>query len=261
MLKIKIHITDSMLKKIKTVCNWLLKEVVAGVTVAAAIAVATLVVSEYTKYKQEQENLELLYLGLSRQYVESVFGIPVVEFTEAESNTIRAFYKQKYSVVSCSYADDHIVAFFVIVNADKKLYRIPYNFFIDDPAYLTDFTYADFSEKADDFEANCSANNDDYAYYTETYYGAAAAEYNYYIIGSYKNYFDNSYMPLISNALTAWNDENNFYKTDEYYSVRTKAEPNVFGMVDAQYVDSIWLSSISEELRTYNHSIFNNWWK
>ena len=56
-----------------------------------------------------------------------------------------------HSVVSCSYADDHIVAFFVIVNVDKKIYRIPYNFYINDPAYLTDFTYADFSEKAGDF--------------------------------------------------------------------------------------------------------------
>ncbi len=49
----RIHITDSSIKKIKTVYKWLLKEVVAGVTVAAAIAVATLGVSEYTKCKQE----------------------------------------------------------------------------------------------------------------------------------------------------------------------------------------------------------------
>ena len=69
----------------------------------------------------------MLYLGLSKQYVESVFGIPVIEFTETSSNTIRAFYKQKHSVVSCSYADDHIVAFFVIVNVDKKIYIIIIN--------------------------------------------------------------------------------------------------------------------------------------
>ena len=93
----------------------------------------------------------MLYLGLNKQYVESVFGIPVIEFTETSSNTIRAFYKQKHSVVSCSYADDHIVAFFVIVNVDKKIYRIPDNFYFNDPAYLADFTAADFSEKAGDF--------------------------------------------------------------------------------------------------------------
>ena len=56
--------------------------------------------------------------------MESVFGIPVIEFTETSSNTIRAFYKQKHSVVSCSYADDHIVAFFVIVNVFIYIYKL-----------------------------------------------------------------------------------------------------------------------------------------
>lgn len=257
----RFSIPPHMIDHAKKVCTWLSKEIISGLAVAAAVAIATLWVTKYTQTKQEQNDLELLYLGISKPYVESLLGIPVVEFTETESNTIRAFYKQQHSVVSCSYADEHIVAYFVIVNADKRLYRIPYNFYIDNPAYLTNFTYADFSEQADNFEASCPANNDDYAYYSEIYYGAAAAQYNYFVIGSYKNYFDESYIPLVVNSLSSLGEEDSFYNSVEYNTTRKKARPNVFGMVNSLYVDSIHLVSSSEELRTYNESIFSNWRK
>lgn len=257
----KISLLGSTTKcKLKKFCNWLLKELISGLSVAAAVAIATLWTTNYTQIKHEQENLESLYLGLNRPYVESLLGIPVVEFTEIESNTIRAFYKQQHSVVSCSYANEQLVAFFVIVNANKRLYQIPYNFFISHPAYLTNFTYADFSETVDDFESNCPANNDDYAYYSETYYGAAAAQYNYYVIGSYKNYFDDSYTPLIANALYI-DEKDSFYNSASYDATRKRAKPNVFGMIDSLYVNSIHLASFSDELRTYNQSIFGGWWK
>ena len=251
-------------EKIKNLFIWLMKEAVSGVVVALAVAIATLVVTELTHNRQEAEKLGVLYLGLSRPYVESVLGLPVIELTDSNlgNDTIRAYYKQRNSIVSCSYVDEHIVAYFVIVNSDKKLYKIPFNFYIDGPAYLANFTYADFSEnpeRAEIVEANLPGNNDDYAYYSETYHGASPAIYNYFVIGTYKNYFDEFCVPLISNALTIGDDENSFYKTAEYNSVRTRAKPNVFGMVNGEYLGSIYLVPFSEELRIYNKSLFNDW--
>lgn len=263
--RICTHPSVSVSKQSESVWKWLLKEVISGVAVAFAVAIATLGVQAFTQFKQEQENLSVLYLGLSRPYVESVFGPPVIEFDEpgiTNGPTIRTFYKQRHSVVSCSYADGQIVAYFVIVNSDRNIYQIPFNFYIDKPTYLTDFTYADFSEnveRAEIVEANVTFSHDDYAYYTETYFGASAARYNYFVIGSYKNSFDNAYIPLISNADTIEYEEDNFYKTAEYQSVRRIAKPNAFGMVDSSYLESISLVSSAYELQIYNQSIFNNW--
>lgn len=252
----KIKITPEQIEKLKKVFLWILKEAVSGIVVAAAVAVATLGISVHRNFEIEQEKLKSLYLGLNQKYIESVLGVPIVEFSETGNDTIRSYYKQPHSVVSCSYADEQLVAYFVFVNTDKKLYRIPDNFMISSRPYLADFTYAEFSDKAETYDANCPANNDDFAYYTERYHGGNIAKYNYFLIGSYKNYFDETYVPLVANAMDI---DTSYYLSSEYEAVRGHAKPNVFGMIDSAYKDSIELLSFDDNTQTYCNAIFSGW--
>lgn len=253
----KFKLNPKLYNKAKAILKWMAKEAVSGIVIAAAVAVATSLVTAHQELEKEQRRLETIYLGLNRPYIESLMGPPIVDFVEEESLTTRAYYKQPNSVLICSYADEQLVAYFVVVNSDKRLYRIPYNFFTKKDVYLSNFTYWGFSQEVDEYSANCPANNDDYAYYYETYYGAAATEYNYLVIGSYKNYYNIAYTPLIAHSMA---EEDQFYASSECVTVRQHARPNVFGMIAAEYIDAIHMIPDVENLRTYNHPIFSGWY-
>lgn len=170
--------------------KWLTKEVTAGLVVAAAIALATLWINNYQARQKEKLQLEKLHLGLSSQYIDSILGIPMVQFYDAHYDADISIYKQSNSVVWCAYDEEKTVAYVVIVKSSGRLYKVNSNIMMSEDAYLTQFTYSEFAAKSENIEFNIPANNDDYAYYSELYYGAGPADYNYFILGNYKSYFN-----------------------------------------------------------------------
>lgn len=241
-------------RQLSSVAKWLIKEVVAGLVVAAAIAVATLWINNYQTYQKEKAQLEKLHLGLSSQYVESIFGIPMIQFYDSNCKADISIYKQNNSVVWCAYVEENTVAYVVIVKSSDKLYKVNSNIMMSEDAYLTKFTYSEFATESENSEINVPANNDDYAYYSELYYGAGPADYNYLILGSYKSYFnEDDFAKLLS---CQWSE----IPEAEINILRAHVTPNAFGMIKAGYEDVFSLVPMGENLRTYNDALFGDWY-
>ncbi len=238
-------------KKLCSITTWLLKEIIAGLMVAAAVAGATLLIDDYRINQNEKAQLKSLHLGLSTQYIDSVFGIPMVQFYDASCSADISIYKQRNSVVWCAYVEDQAVAYVIIVKDRSNIYSV--NAKRLKGAFLTKFSYADFSAKSQNPQINAAVNNDDYSYYSETYYGAGPADYNYYILGSYKSYFNkDDYNKLL---LCCWSDT----PDSEVEILRRSITPNAFGMIKAGYEETISLIPMGNDLRTYNDAIFGDW--
>ena len=249
-----IEKSNAFLLKAKPIATWLTKELISGLVVAAAIAIATIWISNHQALRREQEDLKTLHLGLARKYVESIFSIPVVDFYDELSRTEVAYYKLTNSVVKCDFVDNEVVAFFIIVKSQSKLYEVSPNILLANSAYLTHFSYSDFSSTPENPSINTPVNNDDYAYYSERYYGAGPADYNYFVLGSYKNYFDaDVFGELLS---CQWSDNT----LDDISIIRSEAKPNAYGMIALGYEDSISLVSFSENMRIYGDILFGDWY-
>lgn len=241
-------------KQLSSLAKWLIKEVTAGLVVAAAIAVATLWINNYQAYQKEKMQLQKLHLGLSSQYIDSILGIPMVQFYDSYCGADISIYKQSNSVVWCAYAEEKTVAYVVVVKSSGRLYKVESNIMMSEDAYLTQFTYSEFAPENENTEINLPANNDDYAYYSELYYGAGPADYNYFILGSYKSYFNEDDFVKLLNCYWSENPE------AEAGSIRSHVTPNAFGMIKAGYEDTFSLVPLGEDLRTYNDALFGDWY-
>jgi len=246
------------LKYIPIIIKKYLGEIVTGVVIGIIILIVTPFVNNAIESQTARQrlvnSLSSVSLGMSKNYIDELFGQPIIETEykktvalnpdyQAEELFISAGYKLKNGVLLCLYCDKSLAAFAVVVN-EAHLYRIPANMYLDD-CYLLDFTYFDFSETVDKFEGNVPANNDTYAYYSELHYGAGPADYNYFIIGSYKDYrekTDASTLMFLGQAHVlqahVLDDGGLFtYDEEEHYAARKNVEPNVFGVVSSTFSD------------------------
>lgn len=238
----------------KNTIKWIGKEIVSGLAIAAAVALATIFINNRQALATEREHLQSIHLGLNQQYIENLLEIPMVQFHDQNSGTDFSFYKQKHSVVWCAYCNNEVVAYVVIVNSNEKVYQVARNLYLKHNDYLTDFTYEDFSNKLEHYEINVPVNNDDYAYYSELYYGAGPADYNYLIIGTYKNYFEDDVLISLSELQFSNNQQ------DLIKQWRHTIAPNAYGMIMDGYQDIFTLIPIEENLRVYNNALFGDWY-
>lgn len=228
-------------------------EIVTGVVIGMIILIVTPFVNKVIEDQAAQQrlvnDLSSVSLGMSKNYIDGLFGQPIIEREykqtitwysdyQTEETMISAGYKLADSVLLCLYCDKALEAFVVVVNKEH-LYCIPYNMYLND-CYLLDFSYTDFSKTVDKFEGNVPANNDTYAYYSELYYGAGPADYNYFIIGSYKDYQKetDAYTLMHMGQAYALNDSDLYpFNEEEYDSARKNTKPNVFGIVSSTFAD------------------------
>lgn len=242
-------------------------DIVVGVVIGLIILIVTPLVNNIIESHKARQNLvnnlSSISLGMSKNYIDGLFGQPIIESEwdsvtwykdyQAGETFISAGYKLADSVLLCLYCDKNLEAFVVVVNKEH-LYRIPSNMGLND-CYLLDFTYADFSEKLERFEGNVPANNDDYLYYTELFYGAGPADYNYFVIGSYKDYRDETE----ANHLAIIGQQDVYYDTEEHYAARKKAQPNVFGIVSSAIADEFNFVFQIVGNRVNGALLFNDW--
>ncbi len=240
-----------------------------GIIMSIIIATTSGIVVAFRSYKinekvEEQKveetikkNLNNINLGMSNNYINELFGSPIVKdesyykTDEGEQDVlITSCYKLGECVLLCLYHKESIVAFVIVVN-DKNIYQTP-NTRFSKSFNLLDFTYADFYKEFEDAEyisGNLPANNDDFAYYFEIYYGANSARYNSFIIGNYKDYnglnkideFTNKSNELIRcgqnyRSKTNGNDIIN-YNYEQHYELRKQVYPNMFGIVSPSYIE------------------------
>ena len=242
----------------KKFIEWIKKstrELLVGIIVGVIVLVLTPTVEQYVTQKNTnrymKENISSISLGMSKGHIDGMLGYPIVEFkketldvSNEDSEYVVANYKLPNCVVLCLYHNDTTIAFAVTVNSDK-VYSIPRSMYLNSEKYLFDFTYYDFSNIVDEAYGNVPADNDDSAYYYELHYGHNPANFDYYIIGNYKDYSrsnSNLLYHIGQKYLIEKNDGNindtlSSEELKEYHTLRQKVKPNVFGMVSSEYIE------------------------
>lgn len=251
-----------------------INEIIVGVVIGLIILLVTPIVNDTIANKGARNklinDLSSVSLGMSKNYVDGLLGQPIIEHeyedstiwyseSQIEETFISAGYKLMDSVLLCLYCDKELVAFVVVVN-DRHIYRMPNSAGLGS-CYLLDFTYEDFSKSVGVLHANVPANNDTYAFYSELHYGAGPANYNYFIVGSYKDYRGK---PEIHSLMFAGQSyelgDSIFYPYDEeeFHRLRKNVQPNVFGVVSPMFASEFSFINIVAT-RENGTLLFGSW--
>ena len=254
--------------KIKKLVVGIIKDLFVGVVIGIVIAAITWYAGNQRAAHEVQKKLQTVGLGETKAYIEDIFGVPVVEVEYDEdswyySGLTEAFYKFDHCVLHCVYCENTVVAFFITVNK-KDIYKVVHNV----NKNLGTFSYYDFGytgETSFIVNVNRPANNDDYFYYQEVYYGAGPADYNYYVLASYKDYVFNS-KGASESQLVGYFENIGFYETDkldssvfrteECIKLRKEIRPNTYGMISGGYEDKI---TVAVPGRTFGAVLFDDW--
>ena len=254
--------------KVLKLLKGILKDIFVGVIIGIVIAAITWYAGNQRATHEIQKKLQTVGLGETKAYIEDIFGVPVVE-VEYDDERLQyfglteAFYKFDHCVLHCVYSENTVVAFFVTVNK-KGIYKVGRKL----NKSLGTFSYYDFGytgETSIIVDVNRPANNDDYFYYQEVYYGAGPADYNYYVLASYKDYVFNTkgasesqLIGYFENAGIYDNDEldSSVFRTDECINLRKEVRPNTYGMIRDGYEDTI---IVAVPGRTFGAVLFDDW--
>lgn len=278
---IKRHNHRKYCQKIKTnilkIKNYT-HEIFVGVIIGIIVIVLTPIINDkITNNKIEKEikhNLNNLNLGMSDDYINGIFGNPIIKGEleksyygideEGQITFTTAGYKLNNCVLLCLYRNNSLLAFVVVVN-EKNIYKVPETIYLHDN-YLLDFTYADFcAEVPSLFWGNVPGNNDDYAYYYEIQYGGGPANYNYFILGNYKDYIvrDEGSNRLMwagqDYAIKDWEWIEDKYNQEEHCKIREEVHPNVFGVVHGDYAEDFDFVSDIVRSRMNASLLFDDW--
>ena len=249
----------------KSVGSELIVAIVAGIIAGIILLLVTPYVNRWIDKRDAavelKKNLAAVNLGMSKGYIDDLFGSPLVAQTLSEEmfkkeedigEITSSAHRLDGCVLLCMYCDNNLAAFVVVVE-EEDLYKIPANFYTAEE-YLLDFTYADFSDDPrwiECIEGNVPMTSDHWAYYCELYYGANIASYNYFVVGSYKDFqegLDVSRLMWIGQDICMGNYKTKLHgpydfsllpdgEEQEYLELRKKVKPNAFGVVDERFAE------------------------
>lgn len=250
----------------KKLMSELVVAIVAGIIAGIILLLVTPYVNRWIEKRESaqelKDNLATVSLGMSRDYINGIFGSPLVvqelpensfEWQKENAGIVTSSaYKLEGCTLLCMYYDNNLVAFLVVVE-ESNLYTVPTSIYMDE-SHLLDFTYAEFSNdprQAERIEGNVATTNDHWTYYYEVHYGATFANYSSFIIGSYKDHQDRTGVshlvwmgqeislgdykqePFGLYDFTLFSDE----EQQMYFGLREKIKPNTFGIVDARFAE------------------------
>lgn len=257
---------------VKNHASTIIVGVIIGIIVVALTPLVEKLYATREAKVEQKTHLSEISLGLSYNYINSLFGNPIVEnssvyylskyqdYEDAEITT--AAYKLNDCVLLCMYDHNSLAAFVVVVNK-QDTYYFPSSLYLDDLALL-DYTYAELVNVPEDYHGNMAANNDDYPYYYEVHYGGGAMTYNSYILGSYKDYISNAWIEIAKYAQDISMDKYRPGLTEEEYNklleFRKNIYPNVFGLVSYKYVDDFNFVFDIVGTQEVAEMLFNDWW-
>lgn len=239
--------SEPQIKKFNFLFQTIVPSVISGILAGIFLLFCPSIYISINEANEEKEKLSNLHLGLSTSYTQSLLGVPIVDFVE-DNDISFSYYKLKNFVILLGFDNEMVVSYMIFQKEQESLYRVkPWG-----NDYLTNFVYSDYGMNPEFSDGNVPANNLDYFYYYERYYGGNPGNYNYYVIGNYI---------LIDDAVSGL--AFNFVTTEPLTNVesyRTIGKPNVFGMIKGGYEDKIGMIPLIDNLGTYNEIIFSDWW-
>ncbi|MDL2287877.1 hypothetical protein LJC32_00660 [Oscillospiraceae bacterium OttesenSCG-928-F05] len=224
----------------------LLSEVFLAILVAMAVYVAQSWYGSNQVLKIENENYNNISVGVYTEYVNSLFGIPKVNFIDETTGSRNSFYVMDGSVLR-TVCDESgtVVAYFITITNKGRTVRLDGH----DP--LNDFVLGknDFSVLPNPLgaEANISNGLSAYSYYCEKQYFGSLGGYCDYFYGivDYGYFNTEKTGNLVSAAFHSFL-ENDTLELDQIYEHRVGAVPNTFGVVSMGYDKDISIIPFSD---------------
>ena len=217
----------------------LLGEILLALLVALAVYLGTSVYENSKIESIENKNLNKLYISVSNDYVESLFGEPYIKISESDSLQSQ-FYLLKDAVLRTVTDNDIVVAFFITSKDENR--NIPISTFYSEKQTIgkTNFYKIKFANPT--IESNLNSNGR-YCYYGEIQGTGRYAMYNYYSFATVSyGFIDDA-----SARLCEKNSTDNIITKEEEETLRKKAKPNTFGVMADGYEETISLIPFVDE--------------
>lgn len=176
------------------------------------------------------EKLDEVYISVSHNYINSLFGEPKISVNESE-NLKSNFYILDDFVLRTVTEDDSVVAFFITSSNEEQ--RIPVQS-IDSKEFIGEITFLD-SEFPNPILKSDVSGNSRYNYYAEIQGTGRYAMYNYYLFAFLPYGFMNDDSIQLST-------KHSHEKTDileDLNPLRETAKPNTFGVIANGYEEMI----------------------
>ena len=217
----------------------LLGEIALALSVALAVYLGTSAYENSKIEAIENENLNKLYISVSNDYVESLFGKPYIKISENDSLQSQ-FYLLNDAVLRTVTENDIVVAFFITSKSEHR--KIPISTFYSGKQTIgkTDYFKVDFANPK--IESNLETNGR-YCYYEEIQGTGRYAMYNYYVFATVPYGFIDDESVRLSEVYST----NDTVAEENIVSLRKKAKPNTFGVIADGYEETIALIPSIEE--------------
>lgn len=235
MLKISNRINNTFLGKLMLK---IISEIFLAILVAVAIYVSQTLYEDASRLTKDNLYYENLTIGLSEEYVNSLFGIP--KSTLYDGSIKNNFYQMKDSILRVCFDSEYTtIAYFITVTKSNRTINLsPY--YQDTNIELGKSTFDDINMQPIKIDANVAGSGDDYNYYAEWFYMGNPGSYNTYIysINSYgiSNELD---IKLVGEAYFNFFLKNGEVKLENIQQYRYEAKPNTFGVIALGYQDKI----------------------
>ncbi|MBO7393582.1 MAG: hypothetical protein J6U98_05210 [Abditibacteriota bacterium] len=181
---------------------------------------------------KENDNLNRIYVSVSSEYVDKLFGVPVAKTTEAEGEFTDRFYALRDAVLrTVSDSDGKVLAYFVTSKSATRL--IPIKRFYDDKIRpeLGVTAYGNVSKVFENPEVASEYTLDTMdVYYSETEGTGRYGMYNSYVFGNVYYGFGGDSAVKLAEAESLKKDPK---------KVRKSVKPDTYGVIAAGYEDKI----------------------
>lgn len=206
-------------------------EIVLALVVALAVYLGTSAYENSKIESIENKNLNKLYISVSNDYVESLFGEPYIKISE--SNSLQSeYYLLKDAVLRTVTENDTVVAFFITSKSEHR--KIPISAFYSGKQTIgkTNYFKVDFANPK--IDSNLETNGR-YCYYEEIQGTGRYAMYNYYLFATVPyGFIDDE-----SIRLTEMYSTNDSVSKENADPLRKKAKPNTFGVIAEGYEETV----------------------
>ena len=224
--------------------------------------------NETKQIRIQKESLEKISLGMHKGHIDELFGYPLFMNDVKEDYTVdaggdfcSAAYKLHKKSLLCLYRNESLVAYVVMTKERNQYTFQPYSLGNIRTFTLSDFTYAEFGgmEEFKGYYPIIGSYHIQYYYEVSGGYHGNNLEYD--ILGTYRNYMDDSDDVLallsISHQLTFADPSSDNYdseKMEEYekelMELRKKIHPDVYGV--SKYKD---FNFVRDVIRTDDQSL------
>lgn len=217
----------------------LVSEIVLALLIAAFTYLATSIYYNKTAFLETNNKLQQIYISVSDEYVNSLFGIPYATLTEAE-DLIDNFYVVDDAVILRTVSKDNkVIAFFVSSTNERR--KIPLNTY-NDTVIIGETVYASSGYDDEQREAFCSGDKT-LNYYYEMQGTGRYGMYNYYLYGTAPYGFLNK--KSVELVKTVGLDKNVDQSLID--NMRKEVKPNTYGVIQEGYQDVVSILPTCDE--------------